>query len=50
LQGLVTRQKNHCRIVVSIPLIHQSVAVEIDAHLLEPLDKPTDEKQASRFA
>ena len=50
LQGLVTRQKNHCRIVVSIPLIHQSVAVEIDAHLLEPLDKPTDEKQASRLA
>ncbi len=37
LEGLVTRQKNQCRIVVSITLIHQSVAVEIDARLLEPV-------------
>jgi len=37
LEGIVTRQKNQCRIVVSIALIHKSIAAEIDAHLLEPL-------------
>ncbi|WP_396126768.1 transcription termination/antitermination protein NusG [Acidicapsa ligni] len=38
LEGVVTRHKNQCRIVVSITLIHQSLAVEIDAHLLESLN------------
>lgn len=38
LKGVVIRNKNHCRIVVSVHLIHQSVSVEIDAELLEPID------------
>jgi transcription antitermination factor NusG len=37
VEGVVARQKNLCRIIVSIAMIHQSVAVEIDAHLLEPI-------------
>ncbi len=37
LEGLVTRKKGACRLVLSIALIHQSVAVEIDAGLLETL-------------
>ena len=37
LEGLVTRKKGACRLVLSIALIHQSVAVEIDAALLETL-------------
>lgn len=37
LEGVVIRQKNQCRIVVSISLIHQSISTEIDAHLLERL-------------
>jgi len=38
LKGVVIRNKNHCRIIVSVHLIHQSVSVEIDAELVEPLD------------
>lgn len=38
LKGIVLRNKNQCRIIVSIHLIHQSVSVEIDAELLEPID------------
>jgi transcription antitermination factor NusG len=37
LEGIVVRQKNECRIVVSISLIHKSIAAEVDAHLLEPV-------------
>ncbi len=37
VEGIVTRVKNQCRIVVSIALIHQSVSAEIDAGLLEPV-------------
>jgi transcription antitermination factor NusG len=36
LEGIVVRHKNQYRIVVSIALIHQSIAVEIDADMLEP--------------
>jgi transcription antitermination factor NusG len=48
LEGVVTRRKNHCRIVVSISLIHKSIAAEIDAHLLEPLGQFADEIAAHR--
>jgi transcription antitermination factor NusG len=41
LEGIVTRAKNTCRVVVSIALIHQSVALEIDAHLLEYVSSPS---------
>ena len=37
LQGIVVRHKNRCRIVVTISLIHKSLALEIDSELLEPL-------------
>jgi transcription antitermination factor NusG len=38
LEGLVSRCKNERRLIVPISLINQSVAVEIDVQLLEPLD------------
>jgi transcription antitermination factor NusG len=37
LEGWITRKKGACRLVLSIALIHQSVAVEVDASLLEIL-------------
>lgn len=37
LEGFVIRKKGGCRLVLSISLIHQSVAVEIDASALESL-------------
>ena len=37
LEGVVVRHKNACKLVLSIDLIHQSVALEIAADLLEPL-------------
>jgi transcription antitermination factor NusG len=37
LEGLVSRCKNGRRLIVPISLINQSVAVEIDVRLLEPL-------------
>ena len=37
LEGVVIRQKNKCRIVVSISLIHKSISTEIDANLVEPI-------------
>ena len=50
LEGIVVRQKNQCRIVVSISLIHKSVATEIDGHLLEPLGRFVDNTAALRGA
>jgi transcription antitermination factor NusG len=41
LEGVVMRNKGGCRIVVSIALIHKSIAAEIDADLLEPLSPLT---------
>jgi transcription antitermination factor NusG len=35
LEGIVVRQNNKCKLVVTIALIHQSVALEIEADLLE---------------
>jgi len=35
VQGIVVRENNGCRLVVSIGLIQQSVAMEVDAHSLE---------------
>lgn len=42
LQGLVgqiSRVKNDRRLIVPITLIHQSIAIEIDVDLLEPVDE-----------
>ncbi len=37
LEGLISRCKNDRRLIVPITLINQSVAIEIDVQLLEPL-------------
>ena len=37
LEGLISRCKNERRLIVPISLINQSVAVEVDVRLLEPL-------------
>lgn len=36
VEGVVVDRKNKCKIIVSISLIHQAVALEIDASRLEP--------------
>ena len=48
LEGIVTRHKNQCRIIVSIALIHKSIAAEIDGHLLEPLSHFSEQSAAMR--
>ena len=54
LEGLVIRRKNKCRLVISIALIHQSVAIEIDQCLLEPIKrsaaKITSERSTARYS
>jgi transcription antitermination factor NusG len=50
LEGIVIRHTNHCRIVISIALIHKSIAAEIDAYLLEPLGQFPRQTAALREA
>ncbi len=38
VEGVVLRQKNELRIVVSISLIQQSISVEVDAHSVELIE------------
>ena len=38
LEGLVIRRSRHTQIVLSVSILAQAVAMEIDAGLLEPLD------------
>jgi len=40
IQGVVIRQKNEIRIVISLDLIMRSVAVEVDAADIEVIDSP----------
>jgi transcription antitermination factor NusG len=42
LEGIVTRSNSSCRLVVSIGLIHQSIALDIDADLLELVSPPSN--------
>ena len=37
LEGLLVQLKNECRVVVSIPLLQRSVAVEIDRNWIQPV-------------
>jgi len=37
VEGVVVNSKDKCKVIVSISLIHQSVALEIDAKHLEPV-------------
>ncbi len=39
LQGILVRKKNQFRVVVSIEVLQQSVAAEVDAHWLERVDR-----------
>jgi transcription antitermination factor NusG len=41
MEGVVVRQKGSLRVVLTMDLIQQSVAVEVDATELEPLDDAT---------
>jgi hypothetical protein len=41
MEGVVVRQKGGLRVVLTVELIMQSVAVEVDAAELEPLDSGT---------
>ena len=36
-QGFFVREKNQCRVVVSVELLRQGVSLEIDSHQVEPL-------------
>ena len=38
IEGVLVRKKNLCRMVLSMDLLHQSVAVEIDASDVEPVN------------
>jgi transcription antitermination factor NusG len=38
IEGIVVRQKNSLRVVITLELILQSIAVEVDAYDLEPID------------
>lgn len=38
MQGVLIRKKNNLRVVLTLPLIMQSVAVEVDAHDVVPVD------------
>jgi len=37
VEGIVVNQKDKCKVIVSIKLIHQAMALEIDSEHLEPL-------------
>jgi transcription antitermination factor NusG len=47
LEGILVRVKNEARLVISIPLLSQSVAAEVDARDVEPLKSSHDEVSAS---
>jgi len=38
IEGVLVRKKNLCRIVLSMDILHQSVAVEVDASDVEPVN------------
>jgi transcription antitermination factor NusG len=41
IEGIVVRQKNSFRVVITLELIRQSIAVEVDADDLEPIESST---------
>lgn len=40
LEGILVRKKNQCRLVLSVELLQQSVATEVDARTVERLPRP----------
>lgn len=41
MEGIMVREKNNLRVVMTVALINQSVAVEVDACDIEPISRPT---------
>jgi hypothetical protein len=41
LEGTLIRHGRHCRFLVSVTILGQSAAVELDAGLLEAIPSPT---------
>jgi hypothetical protein len=39
IEGILVRKKNLCRLVLSVQMLAQSVAVEIDASDVEPVNQ-----------
>jgi transcription antitermination factor NusG len=50
VEGILTRVKNRYRVVLSVELLQQSLAVEVDVPSLERLKKPAEQVQATRVA
>jgi transcription antitermination factor NusG len=52
VEGILTRKKNLCRLVLSVEMLAQSVAVEIDAADVEPVtvSRPSGTFQAGQLA
>ena len=44
LEGIVSEVKTNCRLVVSLPLLQRSVAVEIERDCVQPIAKPVTPK------
>jgi len=49
LEGVLVRVKNYCRIVMSIQLLKQAVAVEVDASIVESVSPKTKSAGASSY-
>jgi len=48
IEGIVVRRKNSFRIVITLELIRQSIAVEVDADDLEPIDAASRPQPSSQ--
>jgi hypothetical protein len=48
VEGILVRKKNEFRFVLTLDAIMRSVAVEVDANDLEPVDQPTGTVVASK--
>jgi transcription antitermination factor NusG len=46
IEGILARNKNQCRLVLSVELVQKSAAVEVDAWMVEPAPRP--EQHVSR--
>jgi transcription antitermination factor NusG len=42
VEGILVRKKNELRFILTLDAIMRSVAVEVDANDLEPVDQPVD--------
>lgn len=47
VEGIVLNRKNKCKVIISISLIHQAIALEIDSKYLEPVRSASSAFQLS---